>query len=205
MNTYSGRAPLPPGSPRSGGVLPAREPPVVSNAVLGTLMFVTAEAMLFAGLISAFVVVRSDSIGAWPPPGQPRLPVEATALNTLALLLSGGMLYRAHRAYQRDPPAAFRALTVTIGLGAIFVLFQGVEWVRLIGEGLTLTSSNHGSFFYLIVGMHALHALAALGALLWVALGLRGERIVPDRFYGAEVFWYFVVGLWPILYLQVYL
>jgi len=202
MNAFSGRGPVP---PRSGGVPLERRPPVVSNAVLGMLMFVTAEAMLFAGLISAFVVVRSDSVGAWPPPGQPRLPLEATAVNTLALLISGGLLYAAHRAYRREPGAALRPLTLAIGLGAFFVLFQGVEWVRLIGEGLTLTSSNHSSFFYLIVGMHALHAVAALAALAGVGLALRGGRLRPDRFYGAQVFWYFVVGLWPILYLQVYL
>ena len=43
-----------------------------------------------------------------------------------------------------------------------FVVFQGFEWVRLIGEGLTMTSGTLGAFFYLIVGMHALHAFAAI-------------------------------------------
>ena len=61
---------------------------VASNGLLGMLLFVMAEAMLFAGMISAFTIVRSGAL-VWPPPGQPRLPIEATAFNTLVLLASG--------------------------------------------------------------------------------------------------------------------
>jgi len=84
------------------------------------------------------------------------------------------------------------------------VFFQGVEWVRLIGEGLTLTSSTHGAFFYLIVGVHALHALAALVALGWVLRRLRSGVLPPSVFSATALFWYFVVGVWPIIYLRVY-
>jgi len=40
-------------------------------------------------------------------------------------------------------------------LGAFFVVGQGLEWLALLRHGLTLTSSQLGSFFYLIVGLHA--------------------------------------------------
>src|SRR3989304_5525092 len=46
----------------------------VSNARLGMLIFLGAEAMFFAGLIGAFLVFRFGS-ATWPPPGQPYLPV----------------------------------------------------------------------------------------------------------------------------------
>ena len=186
------------------GVLPQREQ-LIPNAVVGMLIFVMCEVMLFAGLISAFMIVQTSSIGAWPPPGQPRLPVEETAINTAALLLSGVLLFVAQRAFKREPARASRPLLWSILLGAFFVIFQGVEWVALIGEGLTLTSSTHGSFFYLIIGLHALHAVVALIVLLYVWLGLVRSELAPTLFYGAQVFWYFVVGLWPILYIRVYL
>ncbi len=185
------------GSPESGQV--------ISNAVLGTLIFVIVEVMLFAGLISAFSIVRTSALGAWPPPDQPRLPVEETAFNTAALLVSGLLLVLAHRAFRLDASRARLPLLLAILLGAFFVVFQGVEWLALVREGLTLTSSNHGSFFYLIVGMHALHAVAALIALVYVWLALQRARLIPSRFYAAELFWYFVVGLWPFLYVRVYL
>ena len=199
MTLFSGRV-------ESMGRRPAaRQEPLVSNAVLGTLIFVMCEAMLFAGLISAFVIVRTQAIGPWPPLGQPRLPVEETALNTLALLASGVLVWIAHRVYRGDPERAGRPLLAAIALGAFFVVFQGVEWAALLREGLTLTSSTHGSFFYLIVGMHALHAVAALVALAAVWLLLQRRSLVPSRLSAAAVFWYFVVGLWPILYVRVYL
>ena len=182
----------------------APQTPLVPSGVLGMLIFIGMEVMFFAGLISAFAIIRSGAV-VWPPPGQPRLPLEETAFNTAALLLSGVMLFAARRAFRSDRKRARTPLLVSMALGAFFVLFQGVEWVSLIGEGLTLTSSSLGSFFYLIVGMHALHAVIALG-LLWVTwLRLQRGWLVSSQLAVAEVFWYFVVGVWPILYLTVYL
>lgn len=177
---------------------------VVPNGVLGMLLFVISEAMLFAGLISAFTIVRSGAL-VWPPPDQPRLPVASTAVNTVALLASGVMLYVAWRAFRRDPARARRPLLAAMLLGAFFVGFQGVEWVALLGEGLTMTSSSLGSFFYLIVGVHAIHAVAALGVLVWAWWRLQRGWRAESQLQTAQVFWYFVVGVWPILYGVVYL
>ncbi len=181
-----------------------RPPPLLPNAVLGMLIFVIAEAMLFAGLVSAFMITRATA-PIWPPPGQPRLPFQETALNTTALLMSGALLRHAGRTFRSEPRGARRPLLLAILLGAFFVVFQGYEWVGLIREGLTLTSSTHGSFFYLIVGLHALHAVAALALLLVVWLRLIEGRPARSAFASARVLWYFVVGVWPILYLRVYL
>ncbi|MDJ0864999.1 MAG: heme-copper oxidase subunit III [Myxococcota bacterium] len=181
-----------------------RPPPLLPSAVMGTVIFVFTEIMLFAGLISAFMIVRSGSV-VWPPPGQPRLPLEATAFSTAALLVSAVMLYRAQRAFSQERASARRPLLAAIGLGGFFVLFQGFEWVRLIADGLTLTSSTHGGFFFLIVGMHALHAVAAILALVHVYRRLQRRMLNQSTFAAAQVFWYFVVGVWPVLYLRVYL
>ena len=70
------------------------EPRVVSNGVLGMSLFILTEIMFFAGMVSSFSIVRA-SAAIWPPLDQPRLPLEATALNTLALFLSGLFLYLA--------------------------------------------------------------------------------------------------------------
>jgi cytochrome c oxidase subunit 3 len=185
-------------------VAESRRQPIIANSVMAMLLFVMMEAMLFAGLISAFAIVRASAI-LWPPPGQPRLPIEETAINTAALLLSGALLVLSRRRFGRDPRRAQTPLLISILLGAFFVTFQGAEWVALIGQGLTLSSSALGSFFYLIIGMHALHATVALGLLVFTWLRLRRGWLASSQLATAEVFWYFVVGLWPILYLVVYL
>ena len=82
---------------------------------------------------------------------------------------------------------------------------QGREWIALLHEGLTLHSSIHGSFFYIIVGCHGLHALSALLALGWAFLRLRAQSLRSDTLAAVSVFWFFVVGIWPFLYYQIYL
>ena len=49
-----------------------RRQPIVANGVLGMVIFVIAETMLFAGLISAFMIVKSSAVAGWPPPGGTR-------------------------------------------------------------------------------------------------------------------------------------
>lgn len=176
---------------------------LLPNGVLGMLIFLLTEVMLFAGLISAFLIIRAQAI-VWPPPDQPRLPVEETALNTAALLASGIALYFARRTFRRDPADALRPLGIAIGLGLFFVFFQGVEWFQMLAQGLTMQSSSLGSFFYLIVGIHALHAVAAIGLLVHVFLRLRRGWLSSGLLATSEVLWYFVVGVWPVLYLVVY-
>ncbi len=179
-------------------------PPLIPNAVLGMLLFVFAEIMFFAGMISAHSIARGQAL-IWPPPGQPRLPVEETAVNTGALLLSGFVLMVAQRAFRRERRRARPWLAAAIALGAFFVLFQGAEWVALLREGLTLQSSTHGSFFYLIIGTHGLHAVAALAALGVSWMRLQRGLLSQSSFAATQVFWYFVVGIWPLLYWRVYL
>ena len=89
-------------------------------------------------------------------------------------------------------------------LGALFVASQGVEWLGLIREGLTLTSSPYGAFFYLIVGAHALHAVAGIGVLGWALARLSRGRLSGPQFASVQIFWYFVVLVWPFIFLQVY-
>ena len=188
-------------------ILPLNRRKLLDDGVLGMALFVFTEIMLFAGMISAFVIVKSSAPpGTWPPPDQPRLPVASTALNTAALLLSGVVLTWTYRVFtNRGQRAAVLPMGIGILLGAFFVVFQGYEWANLLGQGLTMRSSQLGAFFYLIVGTHALHAAGALAALLVFWQALRKEALRPSRFRTALLFWYFVVLMWPVIYWQVYL
>jgi len=188
---------LGPTRPRDGDIIP--------NGLFGMLVFILTEAMFFAGFISAFTIAKATAV-VWPPPDQPRLPIEATGFNTAMLLLSGVLLIVAHRSFHRGDRAAMRRpMYAALGFGAFFVIFQGFEWVRLIGQGLTLTSSSYGSFFYVIVGMHALHAVGAIALLGYACVRLQRGFLTPSLFGAAEAFWLFVVGVWPVLYAVVYL
>src|SRR5262245_14495533 len=97
----------------SGKLLPlarkmpaARRRQVAPNGVIGMLIFVVAETMFFGGLISAHTIVKTMALTGWPPPGQPRLPVHETLINTAALIASGFVLYYAHRRFTHKAASA---------------------------------------------------------------------------------------------------
>ena len=97
-------------------------------------------------------------------------------------------------------------IAIVLGLG--FVVFQGYEWVGLLSFGLTLTSSVYGSLFYLIIGTHALHVIGALLAMIyaWKTFEVEMESETgAERMLPFQILWYFVVGIWPLLYILVYL
>ncbi len=170
-------------------------------------MFIAVEAMFFAGLASAFLVLRAGSGDAWPPLGQPRLPVAVTALNTLVLLASGAAMILAERTALRGGKSA-RLLSFSLLLGALFLAVQGSEWFRLIAQGLTLTSSVYGGIFYTLIGAHALHVLGGLAGAVWYWHSIRKRERFQEadmvRFRVVRMYWLFVVGLWPVLYVLVY-
>lgn len=191
--------PIPRDEPREVRVNPAK---------LGLVLFITAELMFFAGLISAFLVFRLSPV-QWPPAGQPRLPVEVTAVNTVILLLSGVTFFAALKPLKEGRSQVFlRLLSLTAIQGSLFLAIQGFEWVRLLHFGLTLHGSIFGGFFYCLVGVHALHVFGGLLALLWVVSQAFKGVYNPRNTLGVELcrtYWFLVVGLWPVLFCLVYL
>ena len=180
----------------------------LDNLRLAVLFVMGAETMFFGALVSALLVLRLG-MAAWPPPLEPRLPIAVTGLNTLVLLASSVTLVAAGRARRRrDHAGQLRWLRATAALGALFLVVQGYEWIRLIGYGLSLASGVYGTTFFALIGFHGLHVLAALVWLLvttaLVARGrLRDARSAPAQ--ACAMFWHFVVGVWPVLYFTVYL
>ena len=68
------------------GNRPKRKP-IVPSGVFGMVVFIITEVMFFSGLVSAYLIIRAG-LEEWPPWGQPRLPIESTAFNTLLLIIS---------------------------------------------------------------------------------------------------------------------
>ena len=189
----------------SGGAVARRRAPPIPSPVIAVMMLVAMEIMFFTGLISAFLIVRAGiKPGMWPPPWQPRLPIEVTGVNTFGLVVSGVLMFVAAARFRRGKNAS-SALLGAMLFGALFVVVQGFEWVRMLGEGLAMTTSNHGAFFYLIVGTHATHVVGGLLALVWAFRRLSQGTLNSGQLAAVQIFWTFVVGLWPLLYSLVYL
>jgi len=179
----------------------------IEPAMLGLLLFIVLEIMFFAGLISAFMVFRLSPV-EWPPAGQPRLPIEVTAINTVVLLLSGFTFYKAIKVLRESKKGLYLCLlTLTTFLGILFLVTQGYEWVRLVKFGLSVHSNIYGGFFYALVGLHGFHVFGGVLALFWVLVrSLMGAYSAKEHL-GVDLcrtYWFFVVGLWPILFGLIY-
>jgi len=192
-----------------GGPPPVRPNlPILNNARLAVVMLLAAELMFFAGLVGAFLVFRLSAT-VWPPPFQPRLPVGVTGVNSVILLFSALTMHWAVMAARADVASRLvRHLSITALLGALFLLIQGYEWVRLVQFGLTTSSSVYGGLFYTLIGAHGAHVFGGLIWLFVVSWQARCRRFTAKNFVGvqtARMYWTFVVALWPVLYGLVYL
>ncbi len=97
---------------------------------------------------------------------------------------------------------------MTALLGTLFLAVQGAEWVRLLHQGLTLASGTYGATFYVLIGCHAAHVLVAVAWLVATVLLAGLGRFTASRHAALEmcgIYWYFVCGLWVILFPLVYL
>lgn len=183
-------------------------PAPLANARIAIIMLMAAETMLFTALIGAYLVLRGAAV-MWPPLGQPRLPLEITWVNTGVLGLSCFTAMRARRALaQRDARGLLVETSRTALLGSTFLTVQGFEWVRLLRHGLNAQASVYGGTFYVLVGLHGLHVLAAVAWLLVLVARFRGNRFRLSMAASTDIsilYWYYVCGLWAFLFPLVYL
>jgi len=177
-------------------------------AIFGMTIFLASEAMLFAGLIGGYIVLRLSS-AAWPPsPEYPKLPIMLTGINTIFLITSSFTYHFAEGAVKKGKKGLFW-LGVTVLLGATFLVIQGFEWTHLHHEGLWFNKGGaYGSSFFLLTGFHGAHV--AIGVLMILIAFLRqlgGAYTRQNHTYLilAGMYWHFVDVVWVFLYSVLYL
>lgn len=130
--------------------------------------------------------------------------------NTLILLASSVTLQFAHIGIEKGKYVQLGFfLMLTIMLGALFLGFQGYEYIHAYTElGLRLDSGVYGNTFFLLTGFHGLHV--TLGAIFLTVVFLRmviKGHLSPERhfaFQAAAWYWHFVDVVWLNLFVFVY-
>ncbi|MFZ4597731.1 MAG: cytochrome c oxidase subunit 3 [Terrimicrobiaceae bacterium] len=181
----------------------------------GMIIFLISEGMLFAGLISAYVVLRLAGNGfpwqadhVWPPAGAPHLPVFLTSINTVFLLASSVTFHFSEVAVKKGK-SGLGLLFLTILLGATFVGVQCYEWSHLYHEGLWFnTHGIYGSTFFVITGFHGVHVAIGVLLILWCFLRQVLTRcFTPSHHVALEnvaLYWHFVDVVWIFLFVLLY-
>ena len=179
----------------------------ISRARLGMLLFISSEAMLFAGLLAVYASLRFGS-GNWPP-AHLYLPITVTWINTGFLFFSCYTMWRAlvaGRSNNQERLVSF--LTLTGFFGVLFLGIQGYEWIQILREGVMTKARIYGSTFYLLIGCHAFHVF---GAVVWLWIVMQWAKhghLGATHFIRAELcgmYWYFVGAVWALLFPLVYL
>jgi cytochrome c oxidase subunit 3 len=178
------------------------------TAVFGMTIFLASEAMLFAGLIAGYVVLRLSS-PAWPPSADlPKLPVVLTGINTVFLIASSFTYHAAEVAVKKGKTGT-AWLFITVLLGTLFLCIQGYEWYHMHHEGLWFnTGGAYGSSFFVLTGFHGLHVLVGVLMIAWALIRqLGGAYTAQSHTYLilAGMYWHFVDVVWLFLYSVLYL
>jgi cytochrome c oxidase subunit III len=176
-----------------------------SNMLLGVKLGILSEVMLFGALFAAYFVIRSESGGWPPPPGQERPELLLPGLNTLLLVSSSVTMQWAVRAVGRGELVAMRwGLRATLVLGSIFILIQGYEFAN---NGFGLDAGVFGSTFYTLTGFHGAHVLAGLAFISIVVTRARHGLISAQHHTAVEAasyYWHFVDVVWLFLFSTLY-
>ncbi|MBV9119599.1 MAG: heme-copper oxidase subunit III [Chloroflexi bacterium] len=98
-------------------------------------------------------------------------------------------------------------LTATIVLGAIFLAGELSEWLDLFGKQVTAASNVWSTTFFTLTGLHGMHVVLGLLAMLAMfGYGMR-RRLTHDgesAFELVSIYWHFVDGMWVLIYGIVY-
>jgi len=178
--------------------------------MLGMLLFILSELMLFAGVFWAFShasLAPTIDIGAiWPPRGIEVLdPFAVPFLNTLILLTSGASITWAHyELLASETKQTQTALAVTIALALVFTVLQAYEYLT---ASFTISDSVYGSCFYLLTGLHGAHVIVGTLFLIVMLVRAKLSQLRPDHHLGFEVaslYWHFVDVVWLMVFTVVY-
>lgn len=186
----------------------------------GMWIFLTSEALLFAGLFALYAGYRtmyphefSEAIREntrWY--GTTNMYVLLTSSLTAALSVGA---VRAGR-----PRRAGWLLSATALMGLAFLVIKGAEYARHVVQGSlpgpyyhearlpTFGANRFYTLYWLMTGFHALHVTAGFGVVLWMAVGAFRGRYTPQSHVKLEMgtmYWHLVdvvwIFLWPLLYL----
>lgn len=192
-----------------------------ATARFGMILFLISEAMLFAGLIATYIVLRVAHPGDWPPEGYPSIqlthwnPMHWNLMNWVmvinsAILISSSFTYHwAEHNIKKHGRGVLGPLFLTLVLGSIFLSVQAWEWVHLHHEGLWFnTGGIYGSAFFITTGFHGLHVLVGLLLIVWVMLKQLFTRCyrpgATTSLDNVGLYWHFVDAVWIVVFVSFY-
>jgi cytochrome c oxidase subunit III len=166
------------------------------------MVVVAAVVMMFAALSSAYIILSAGEQRVRV--GMPRMFFLSTGL----IVLSSFSFESAKRSLKHGGMTSYvRWLALTLVIGLLFLAAQLMGWRELAAQGIYFASHPHSSFFYFLTGVHGVHLLGGILALLFlVARAQRnGEQLASERTTTLtdvfSLYWHAMDGLWIWVFL----
>jgi cytochrome c oxidase subunit 3 len=187
------------------GPPPAHRSSRVEPQLLGMLLFIISEIMVFGAFFTAYFFIRVVSGDQWFPVEGHKLPVATTAFNTAILVSSSFTMHWAQTSIKNGHRWGLKAgILSTFLLGLTFLFIQVNEYVHI---GFAPHDFAQASVFYGLTGLHGAHVFVGLTLLAMVTVRSWRGHYTPEEHRGVEVpgiYWHFVDIMWLIVYSTVY-
>ena len=156
----------------------------IDSRVLGMLLFIGSEIMLFGSFFTAYFFVRVVNHDHWPAQGT-HLPVFVAGINTAILVTSSFTMHWALTSVKRGSRAGLQAgLLLTFLMGLVFLLTQAREYSRV---GFAPHDGAFGTIFYCLTGLHGAHVFVGLSILLIMTVRAFRGHFSPEHHHGVEI------------------
>ncbi|HEV7751866.1 MAG TPA: cytochrome c oxidase subunit 3 [Baekduia sp.] len=189
------------------GPPPANRSSRVEPALLGMMLFIISEVMVFGAFFTAYFFIRVVATGhTWFPVNGHDLPVAVAGVNTAILVSSSLTLHWAQTSIKNGNRFGLQAgMTATFLLGLTFLFIQVNEYVHI---GFAAQDNAQATVFFSLTGLHGAHVTIGLLLLGMVTVRAYKGHFSPEHHQGLEVpgiYWHFVDVMWIVVYTSVYI
>ncbi|WP_025847079.1 cytochrome o ubiquinol oxidase subunit III [Paenibacillus ehimensis] len=182
-------------------------PDLEEMRTFGFWIYLMTDVIIFGTLFAAYIVLQGNRNGG---PGPAELfQLGGIMASTFILLTSSYTSGLAVLAMHKGKLQALIGwLGVTVLLGAAFIVLEVNEFIHLVHEGATISTSAFLSAFFTLVGTHGLHVSLGLVWMIALIIQLAKHGITPvtkRKVNVISLFWHFLDVVWIFVFTIVYL
>ncbi|KEQ25888.1 cytochrome o ubiquinol oxidase subunit III [Paenibacillus tyrfis] len=182
-------------------------PDLEEMRTFGFWIYLMTDVIIFGSLFAAYIVLQGNRNGG---PGPAELfQLGGIIASTFILLTSSYTSGLAVLAMHKGKLKALMGwLGVTVLLGAAFIVLEVNEFIHLVHEGATISTSAFLSAFFTLVGTHGLHVSLGLVWMIALIIQLAKHGITPvtkRKVNVISLFWHFLDVVWIFVFTIVYL
>ena len=179
-------------------------PYAIPSRKLTMWLFIASDAVTFGAFLFSYGYLRVATPN-WTRPFESGSVINVVIMTFVLITSSLTMLGAVDASKAGDKPKAMRFLYSTMVLGLLFAGLHIREWFQLLGKGITIDSGLFGQTFFTITGLHLLHVISGVVALLVVATKYSRDSLTPSYVETTGLYWHFVDLVWMFVVPLVYL